>query len=86
MKFDGFRGGVLLDAKGPGYARFVQDGEFRSWYTGAKALLEQARRQVSAAGGVPINWLVAEADAANAMRNLFVGEEVSSGINILYNP
>lgn len=26
VKFDGFTGGVLIEAKGPGYARFLENG------------------------------------------------------------
>ena len=71
VKFDGFRKGVLIDAKGPGYANFVEDGKFVSWFTGRDDLLDQANRQLAAANGVPIEWYVAEEDAANAIRDLF---------------
>jgi hypothetical protein len=85
VKFDGYRNGVLLDAKGPGYAKFVKNGRFRPWYNGAGDLASQARRQLNAAGGTPITWYVAEEDAVGAMRNLFVDRGIS-GINIEYMP
>jgi Restriction endonuclease fold toxin 5 len=85
VKFDGFRAGVLIDAKGPGYATFVQDGQFVPWYTGADALADQARRQVAAAGGMKIEWHVAESEAATAIDNLFA-ERGISGIKIVVAP
>ncbi|MGW1199545.1 polymorphic toxin-type HINT domain-containing protein [Streptomyces sp. NPDC002536] len=85
VKFDGFRDGVLLDAKGPGYATFTKDGRFRSWYNGADSLADQAQRQLNAAGGKSITWHVAEGDAVTAMRNLFADRGIT-GINIVHTP
>ena len=47
VKFDGFddAAGVLLDAKGPGYATFVRNGQFQPWFRGADGLVDQAQRQ-----------------------------------------
>ena len=44
VKFDGFDdgAGILLDAKGPGYATFVRNGEFQPWFRGADDLVAQA--------------------------------------------
>lgn len=85
VKFYGYKAGVLLDAKGPGYAGFVKDGRFTRWFTGGDALIDQARRQLKAAGGVPIEWHVAEAAAAKAMRRLLEDEGID-GIRILHVP
>ncbi|WP_436845726.1 polymorphic toxin-type HINT domain-containing protein [Streptomyces shenzhenensis] len=85
VKFDGFQAGTLLDAKGPGYAGFVKDGRFRPWYDGADGLADQAQRQLNAAGGTPITWHVAEANAVTAMRNLFADRGIS-GIKIVHTP
>lgn len=85
VKFDGFRGGVLLDAKGHGYANFVKDGKFVSWFNGANALVDQARRQVAAAGGTRIQWHFAEESAANAARALLTNNGVK-GIDVIYSP
>jgi hypothetical protein len=30
VKFDGYNNGVLLEAKGPGYANFIENGQFRT--------------------------------------------------------
>lgn len=71
VKFDGFTDGVLLDAKGPGYATFVDsNGQFKPWFTGDQSLLTQAASQINAAGGSPIIWHVAEPSAATAIQNL----------------
>jgi hypothetical protein len=72
VKFDGFIDGHLLEAKGPGYATFVENGQFLSWFEGQDVMLDQARRQINAANGRhPIVWHVAESETADAIRNLF---------------
>jgi hypothetical protein len=85
VKFDGYADGVLQDAKGPGYAWAVKNGRFRDDYDGADGLAAQAQRQLAAAGGTPIEWSVAEADTATAIRNLFIDRGIS-GINVLHVP
>ncbi len=87
VKFDGVNAGGLVDAKGPGYATFVRNGEFRGFFQGQRALLEQARRQVAAANGAPITWHVAEADAVSAIRNLFANAKPPiTGITVVHTP
>lgn len=86
VRFDGFRSGVLLEAKGPGYAKFVRNGRFHDWFRGAKALLEQAKHQVSAAkaaGNIPLEWHVAERDFADALRE-FLRENGIRAVRIVY--
>lgn len=83
VKFDGYTNGTLQEAKGPGYAKFVKDGEFPDWFRGSRALAEQAKRQVQAAGSTPIPWSVAEAPAVAALNNLFSEYDVL-GINVVY--
>jgi filamentous hemagglutinin len=85
VKFDGFQDGTLLDAKGPGYAQGVKNGRFQSWYRGADGLVSQAQRQLGAAGGTPIEWRVAEPDAATAIQNLFSDNGIS-GITVVNVP
>jgi RHS repeat-associated protein len=85
VKFDGIEAGVLLEAKGPGYATFVRSGEFLAWFRGRDALVDQARRQIAAARGTPITWHVAEEEAATAIRTLFRGNGIT-GINIVHTP
>lgn len=85
VKFDGIANGVLLEAKGPGYANFVRNGSFQSWFRGADGLVGQAQRQLAAAEGVPVQWHFAERAAADATRRLFKNEGVT-GIQILFTP
>ena len=84
VKFDGFANGVLLEAKGPGYAGFVENGRFKPWFSGA-GLVSQAQRQLAAAGGLPIQWSVAEAEAAEAIKELFATRGIS-GILVSHVP
>jgi RHS repeat-associated protein len=85
VKFDNYEGGVLVDAKGPGYAKFTKDGEFRSWWSGQQKLANQAIRQVNAAKGQPISWSFAEKPAADATKKLFERERIT-GIDIKVEP
>jgi filamentous hemagglutinin len=85
VKFDGISNGALLEAKGPGYANFVRGGEFQDWFTGEKALINQAKNQAVVANGAPIQWHVADAEAVQALQKLFRDENVT-GIKIIYTP
>jgi hypothetical protein len=78
VKFDGFNGGKLIDAKGPGYSNFVgQNGEFHRWFQGQHALVDQARHQISAAGGASVEWHVAEKKAFEAIKKLFKANKIT---------
>jgi len=88
VKFDGFKDGVLLEAKGPGYAnKFNEELAPKPWFapSGADQLVDQAKRQLRAAPGVPIRWHIAEKKAADAIRNLLNGESVK-GIEVVHTP
>ncbi len=88
VKLDGFKDGTLLDAKGPGYAnKFTAALEPKPWFkdSGARQLVEQARRQLNAAKGVPIRWHVAEKKAADAIRKLLEDAKVR-GIEVVHTP
>ncbi len=90
VKFDGFSNGVLLEAKGPGYAnKFLDTLRPEHWFknTGAKELVDQALRQLKAARGtgIPIQWHIAEEKTAKAIRLLFETEGVI-GIEVVYTP
>jgi hypothetical protein len=88
VKLDGIEDGVLLDAKGPGYAnKFNDDLTPKRWFapSGAKALINQAKRQLKVAKGVPIRWHVAEKKAADAIRKLLDGEKIN-GIEVVHTP
>jgi hypothetical protein len=46
VKFDGFKKGILLEAKGPGYTNFVEYGEFADWWKNSlDRLIDQAKGQ-----------------------------------------
>ncbi|WP_306799602.1 Tox-REase-5 domain-containing protein [Corallococcus sp. AS-1-6] len=85
VKFDGFKMGVLLETKGPGYSRFLKDGSFRTWFRGADGMLEQAKRQFKAAKGTPIQWHFAEREVADAVRDLFRNEGLGT-IKVVFTP
>jgi hypothetical protein len=74
---------LLLDAKGPGYATFVSNGQFQPWFDGAGELVAQAQRQLAAAKGTPITWYVAEPDAVTAIQNLFQSQGIQ-GITVVH--
>lgn len=89
VKFDGVSadGATLLEAKGPNYSNFVNStsGEFQPWFSGQDALLDQANRQILAAGGARIQWSVAEPQAASAMQSLLNSNGIV-GIKIVVVP
>jgi hypothetical protein len=87
VRFDGHDRGVLLEAKGRGYAnKFTDTLEPRRWFkTGAQKLVDQAERQVKAANGMPIRWHVAEAKAAEAIRKLLSKRNIQ-GIEVVHTP
>ncbi len=49
-------------------------------------MVDQALRQVAAAGDTPIRWVFAEPDVAMVMRNMFAEYPELSGIEILVIP
>ncbi|MFY1824903.1 Tox-REase-5 domain-containing protein [Myxococcus fulvus] len=89
VKFDGFEHGVLLEAKGPGYAQFFDDLEPKDWFqhSGAKSLVDQANRQSQQVRslGVLIEWHVAEARAAEAITRLLERNSIK-GIRVIHSP
>ena len=52
------------------------------WFTGAPDLVDQAERQLAAAGNTPITWYVADPEAVTAIKNLFQNNDVE-GINVV---
>ncbi|MDY7232120.1 restriction endonuclease fold toxin 5 domain-containing protein [Hyalangium rubrum] len=75
VKFDGFDGEVLLETKSTGYAQWLNKKlDFFGNFEGRDQMLEQARRQLRAARGTPIRWVVAEEKLAGALRKVFQGE------------
>lgn len=90
VRFDGFEDGALLELRGPGLAsRFDDDLTPKPWFAkwGAKALVEQARRQHQAAlaKGAQVRWRVAEEKAARALRKLFDAARLDE-VEVLHTP
>lgn len=86
VDFDGYKDGVLIEAKGPGYESFFPEGGTpEDWFGGAKDMLEQAKRQRDAANGIPIRWYVAEERVATAIRALFVRNNLKI-IEVIFVP
>ncbi|XXF76745.1 Tox-REase-5 domain-containing protein [Myxococcaceae bacterium GXIMD 01537] len=91
VRFDGFKDGVLLEAKGPGYAEFFEDGLApKYWYEQsgkAQELIDQAQRQRDAVRGmgIRVEWHVAEEHAANAIRKLLEGTGLDE-IAVIHTP
>ncbi|OJT25585.1 hypothetical protein BO221_06850 [Archangium sp. Cb G35] len=71
VDFDGFKNGVLLEVKGPGYKALLEKMYGKRWFEGLNEMLEQAKRQLKAAGSTPIQWHFAEQEVADLMRKLF---------------
>lgn len=72
VDFDGFVNGVLLEAKGPNLAKFIDKSlEPLPFFEGAEGMQQQALRQLAAAQGTPIRWIVAEKRFADFLQRLF---------------
>jgi hypothetical protein len=86
VDFDGFDQGVLLEVKGPGYAQWITKTlDFLPIFKGRHKLLEQATRQVEAANGAPVRWIVAEEKLAGALRKMFKGADLDE-IEVIHVP
>jgi RHS repeat-associated protein len=86
VRFDGYNGAALLEAKGPGYAQFVgSNGQFEPWFEGSQNLVDQARSQLSVANGAPIEWHIAEPEAFTAIQKIFSANNIWR-INLVLTP
>lgn len=70
VEFDGCRedlGGLMEEAKGPGYIKFLLNGEFKPWavLTARRELIERLKRQSVAAGPRGVEWTVADKPVAD---------------------
>ena len=78
VKFDGLKGQTLVDAKG--YYEYLLS---KGW--AQEGLLQQAKRQVSAANGLKIEWHFAEKGAADAVKDLLDKNGIK-GIEVFHTP
>jgi hypothetical protein len=85
VKFDGYVDGILVDAKSC-YKQFIgPDGKFHSWFRGADGFVKQAKDQLEAAKGTPIQWRFAEKQAADTVREFLQSKDVF-GIEVVHVP
>ncbi|WP_225414504.1 SitA5 family polymorphic toxin [Stigmatella hybrida] len=85
VDFDGFDQRGLIEAKGTGYAKWInEDLNFVEFFEGRNQMLEQARRQFKVANGTPIRWSVAEERLARALRRMF--REARLPIEVVHVP
>lgn len=85
VKFDGYDGEKLIDAKDH-YEQFAKNGRFQGWWKhGADAMVDQAERQTKAAGRTDIEWWVSNKESAGAIRRLLVRRGYDN-IKVVYRP
>jgi hypothetical protein len=85
VDFDGFKNGVLLEAKGPGYRALLERMYGKPFFEGIKEMVKQARRQFIAAKGTPIHWHFAEQEVADIVRKEFQKNNLGS-IKVVHTP
>jgi hypothetical protein len=85
VHFDSFQDGILIEAKGPGYAGLTKNGRFYPGFGINDSAVAQAERQLRVSGGLPVEWRVAEPIAVQAFKNLFADNGIV-GINVVYVP
>ncbi|MBM7112328.1 Tox-REase-5 domain-containing protein [Archangium primigenium] len=85
VDFDGFRDGVLLEAKGPGYQDLLRKMYGKDWFKGFDQLFGQAERQMRVPGSNPIQWHIAEQDVALRLRTAFRDEGLGR-IKVIHTP
>ncbi|RKH42139.1 hypothetical protein D7X12_16515 [Corallococcus sicarius] len=86
VKFDGFNERLLLEAKGPGYEKFLDQAvEQGGWFEGFSDMVRQARRQQQVARGFPMEWHFAERRVADYVRALFRRNGLGR-VQVLFTP
>ncbi len=76
--------GTMIEAKGPGYLEMLEKGTFFPWQGVEWKILDQADRQVEAAGPRTVVWYFAEEKVADYVRALFLKEKIE--ITVRYAP
>ncbi|MDY7230202.1 Tox-REase-5 domain-containing protein [Hyalangium rubrum] len=89
VEYDGFKAGLLKEAKGPGYLEFFEkNGQPKQWYRDSgrfQELLDQAAAQSRAARSLPVQWHVAEHELVDFLRRHFERAGIEN-IEILHTP
>jgi hypothetical protein len=77
--------GTMIDAKGTGYLAQLSHGAMTyPWLGIEEKMRRQARAQIQAAQGRPIEWHFAEREVADYVRALFEHQEIR--IHVIYTP
>jgi len=84
VKFDGAEKNTYLEAKF-GYGKFVRDGDFRKWFSGADSLMSQAERQIRAAAGHQVEWRFSDPLGAAVTQKLLTARGLTE-IRVVYYP
>lgn len=76
--------GTLIEAKGDKFGQAMRSGRAYPWFGMVAYMMDQARRQVAAAGGRAIEWHFSDPGVADYMRSRFA----ENGLNIgtVYTP
>jgi hypothetical protein len=83
--FDAFSGTKLVEAKGLGYEKFLdEDLVPMEFFEGFREMLETARRQSRVAQGTPIQWSVAEKRLGDYLTREF--ERMGLNIDVVHVP
>ncbi|WP_132993102.1 hypothetical protein [Gordonia zhaorongruii] len=78
--------GTLLLVYGPGYdAHVARDGAFDPEWAGTEQMVEQVKKAHAAAGGTNVRMVFAEAEAADAARELLTANGVT-GVEVVVVP
>jgi hypothetical protein len=89
VEYDGFKEGVLKEAKAEGYRAFFEEGgQPKPWYEESgnfQGLLDQAENQSKAAGSLRLEWHVAEREMVEILRKHFAQEKIKN-IQIIFTP
>ncbi|WP_228039900.1 Tox-REase-5 domain-containing protein [Streptomyces chromofuscus] len=83
LKLDGYKGGVLLEAKGPGYSAMMNSYKPK---VVEDDFVKQARYQVEAAPNTPITWHIAEEDVYEKAKAVFAATDDLKRITVVYTP
>jgi hypothetical protein len=68
--------GVMIEAKGTGYLEMLLKPSYYPWMGAQNDMLDQAKRQLQAAQGRPVEWYFAEDIVAEYMRDVFRRENL----------
>ncbi|WP_233448121.1 Tox-REase-5 domain-containing protein [Streptomyces venezuelae] len=83
LKLDGYKDGVLLEAKGPGYSNMMNSYKPK---VVEEDFVKQARYQVEAAPNTPITWHIAEEDVYLEAKRIFGASDDLKRITVVHTP